>query len=235
MFHTISKWLISRLVEREAPLPPWLRRWVDRDEELLRFESASRRLTSRLRSDAPAWTARQSSDVRAEQLVPAAAHYVRPPAAWYRRPAARVGALCALAASIMLAFAWWQGLTTEHVPSPTISDQALAVQGAGGPISPREGAQLMAAWQASRVHVAAWPARLKDAARRFEAIELRSPATIRPSWEIADATPQRLRRKLSAAVSSQRQEFAAGMKSAYAFFTHRLPTSVAILVGLQDG
>ena len=61
MFRTLLKWRISAAVDRDAELPAALRACVERDAELAVFESASRRLTARLRREAPAWLDQQGA------------------------------------------------------------------------------------------------------------------------------------------------------------------------------
>ena len=93
----------------------------------------------------------------------------------------------------------------------------------------------MAVWRAGRANVGDWQAHLKNAADEFEPFKWHEPVTIFPNVQIVGEAPRRVQEAFDATLASQRQELTAGMKSAYGFFAHRLPTSVAILVGLQDG
>src|SRR4051794_26974483 len=61
MLRSIARWFISRSIDQAAPLPDWLRRWIDRDDEVARFEAASRQLVGRMKNEAPAWIASQSA------------------------------------------------------------------------------------------------------------------------------------------------------------------------------
>src|SRR4051812_41165400 len=86
MFRIIAKWLIGRAIERDAPLPRWAQRWVDRDAELTRFELASRRLGGLLRRDAAGWLALQTGQAPGKTgIVRVARREHRSPVRTHRR------------------------------------------------------------------------------------------------------------------------------------------------------
>ncbi len=240
MLRTIGKWLIGRAIEREAPLPRWLRWWVDRDEELSRFESASQRLGALLRRDAAGWMARQTLEVRKELTGSALVRWSDPPRGWTRRRTAWSLTACALAASALFALANWP--TTGHDAAPP--DSSGGGRLANGQLAsdrdvesiPRiERQRLIAAWRAGRANVNEWKERVKGVSGKIEVLGLREAAAIFAPAEAAGATTERVLAALDAAMASQRQELTSGMRSAYVFFAHRLPASVAHLVGWQEG
>lgn len=235
MIRFIGKWLIDRAIERETPLPRWLRRRVDRDPELARFDAASRRLSTLLRYDAAEWMARYANDRGVERSTSAPDRAVQLRASSIRRRAAWTGAACAMAAGVLIAVAWWQGVGGDS-PSPAASGSRELVAEQNTPsIATTDGTQLLALWEAGRANIGAWQARLKGAADDIEPLDLRDPAKILLTFPIANDTTRRVQEGFSAVLASQQHQLEADVKSAYAFFTYRLPTSVAILVGLQKG
>lgn len=61
MMRAIAKWLISRSLDRNIPLPRWVRKKIDSEPELKQFESLARLLADRLKDDAPIWAATQTA------------------------------------------------------------------------------------------------------------------------------------------------------------------------------
>jgi hypothetical protein len=235
MLRTFGKWMISRASERETPLPGWLRRWADHDQELARFAAASRRLGPLLRRDAAEWL-----DVQTEEVRPARRSHARAsgaeqrpvqlPVGLVRRRFAGAWAAGGVAAALVLAALAWR--------MPTSEDSSVAPVPRGGQaatISPQEREQLILAWRAGRANLGAWQARVKGVSRRIGAYELRRATLKFPRVEIADAATERVLTALDAAAAAQRRELADGVKSAYGFFAERLPASVAALVGWQEG
>ena len=60
MLRVIAQWWISSAIDQDRPLPGWLRRWVQRDPELMQYELMMRQLGDRLKGEAADWVSRPS-------------------------------------------------------------------------------------------------------------------------------------------------------------------------------
>jgi hypothetical protein len=219
MLRKALKWRISSAIDRDAPLGPLLRKRVDQDPVLAEFEAQSRRLCEELRRDAPAWIKQRTS-------LPAAATLQTPPIEidrrrrYRRRRVVGVAAALALAASALVAVAVWQTTGPRRYQRMSQADRA----------------ELAAALVAGRANLAQFAHAITRVDAEVNWSAWRPPLSLDLAARArARASAQRVLAAFDQRVESQRQELAVGAKSACAFFTDRLPASMAALVGLQEG
>jgi hypothetical protein len=231
MYKMLAHWLIGRAAERGKPLPWWLRPVVDRDASLAAFESASRRLGPQLRRDAQQWIQ------ETEEHEPAIA--IRPlrtrsrtahPRSIARRFAWPV-ATCAAAAALMVAIAI--AMRSDDRDKIALADGAAARNEGVAAVAAADRDQFLAAWQAGQTSMV-------DLSQRMQrlSIQVRLPARVESAMlfsevERAGDATERAVARWDAAAATRRQELAADVKSACRFFTRRLPTSLALVMGLD--
>ncbi|HEV3338803.1 MAG TPA: hypothetical protein VG125_00555 [Pirellulales bacterium] len=228
MLHLIARWLISRSIDEDRRAADWLRRWIDRDERLKRFETLSRQLGSQLKDDARVWTASRELPAGAKSPIRPRGVVSRP--ASVRRPRS-VGWSLALSGAALAACAWF---VLGHLPSagdrsgPPGPSEKHGVAQAPAKITAADREWLATAWKTSRAHLGQWRPRAGVLPGRTESLKLPGLA---PVVEAAGSTAGRGLAALDRSMASEQQQLASDAKAAFSFFTYRLPTSMARLVG----
>jgi hypothetical protein len=234
MIRTICKWFISRSIDQKAPLPHWVRKCIDRDHELRHFESRARQVGSRLRRDAPAWSAIQAVEISdneraSRQLASAQASH-----SLVRR---RIGwslAGGALAAGVVIALIkLLDGGDQVYRPNPSGDGQSVAISHDQSS-SALDRQWLITAWNTGRTTFHQLKARSVNLRSRIEVPDMPDFSTIREPAIIAGSIAGRAAATIDSGIQSQRRQFTSDLQSAFAFFTHRLPATAAKLLGLHS-
>jgi len=230
MLHMIARWLISRSIDEGHPLPGWLRRWIDRDDELEQFEMLSRQLGCRLKGDAPGWIASRSLPAGEESAGRRGIVGGQRAANRRNRRLAWSLAACAVAACAGFAIARLQ-MEPDHRERPIPSgDDTMVQMPATATITVADREWLAAAWKTSRTNFGQLQARAKDLPRRAERWRLPGASIVEPV-EVAGSTAGRALATLGRGMDSEQRQLTSDMQTAFSFFTYRLPASVGKLVG----
>lgn len=234
MYKMLAHWLIGRAAEQGEPLPSWLRSVVDRDPTLVQFEAASRRLGPQLRRDATRWVQETEEHEPANTRRPVRTRPRPVPQRSISRRLAWPIATCAAAAALMVAFAL--AMRSEDRDTIASDDEGAAARSQHiAVVAPADRDQLLAAWDAGQMS-------MFDLSQRMQRLSFKvslpprveSASLFREVERAGDATERAVAR-WDAAAASRRQALAADVKSACQFFTRRLPTSLALVMGLGSG
>jgi hypothetical protein len=239
MLHRIARWLISRSIDEDRPVPVWLRRWIDRDEELRQFETQSRQLEGRLKDDACGWIASQA---RSSEAFTGSATSVGRQRRVIAQPATFRGerilrwALGALGAMALATCAWfavarWPWQRAEAERHGQDESRQIAQAPATPTISAADRKWLSATWNSSRASLGQWQARAQELPGRMETLKLPALSAIVEPAEAVGSTTGRALATLDRGMQSEEQQLTSDAKAAYSFFAYRLPASLARLVG----
>lgn len=228
------RWGLERLIdwsiEREAPLPGWLRRLTDRNERLVKYERASRQLCRRLREDVAAWIDCQAGSATESGSM------LRAPVAWRRKPEARqrfawssagyalaAGAAIAAAAMAMIGWSWTSSNSARDAELQGIRavEKVVAI----------DSQWLNSVWSTHRADVERLNSRLTNLPEGVATLKRRGVATVVLPAEAARASAGQAKLAFNASVDSERQRLTEDLKSAAWFFTYQLPSSAAKLAG----
>jgi hypothetical protein len=225
----------------------WLRPWIDRDEELKQFERLSRRLGDQLKDDACGWIASQAVS---SEALPGSATSVGRERCVMAQPATFRGdrrlrwALGALGATALATCAWfavarwqWQGAQAQqrHQDESREIAQAPPMPTTAATISAADREWLSATWNSSRASLGQWQARAQELPGRTEMLKLPGLSAIVEPAEAVGSTAGRALATLDRGMQSEEQQLTSDAKAAYSFFAHRLPASLARLVGWRPG
>jgi hypothetical protein len=240
MLRMIARWYISRSIDEDVRLPNWLRRWIDRDDELKQFEMASRQLDSRLKSDAPGWIASQATGAVEEAVRPQTMVAVTTKSSRRERTIAWSLAASAIAAGAFFAIAWLQSaklpLNEDRVEqSLPGAEKHLALTPSTDTMSAVDREWLITAWKRSRANLGRLKAHAEDLPRRVEVLKMPDASTVVEPAAVAGSTAGRALATLDRGMESERQQLTSDVRAAFSFFAYRLPESVARLVGWQAG
>jgi hypothetical protein len=231
MLHFVAKWLISRSIDENRRPAGWLGRWIDRDDELRRFEILSRQLGDRLSDDA-------RSRISSQQMatggrLPGRPRVVLARQAPFRRRrsvAWSVGGLT-LGTAVVVACAWFVigrlHSKGERATQPDPAEDGRIVATAKLTAADRE--RVVRAWKTG--HESLMRLRLHAFTPRHE---MSNPPDLSPIVEPAEAagsTVGQVLATLDRGMESEQEKLAFDAKAAFSFFAHRLPASIAKLVG----
>src|SRR5579863_6830305 len=213
MFRTIGKWLISRSLDRDESPAAWLRLWIDRDDQLQKFEQASRQVGNRLKRDVAGWIASQTCPGDSEPSGIRRTALPLPTFSRRARWAAWSIVACGAAAAVLALVRWPsdgdQAKTASHPGDPSVTRTSSA-----DVISDDDREWLIAAFTASRTNYQAF----KDRAQSFppSAGELRrdGAATILEPTGIVGAAVGRALALLGRGMQSEQQQLASDVKAA---------------------
>jgi hypothetical protein len=238
MLRMIARWFISRSIDEDVRLPNWLRQWIDRDDELKRFELASRQLDSRLKSDAPGWIASQATGAVEEAVGPRQMVAVTTKSSRRERTIAWWLAASAIAAGAFFGIAWLQSarlpLNEDHFEqSLPGADKRLAATPSTETISAVDREWLIIAWKRGRVNFGRLKAHAEYLPREVEVLKMPDASTIIEPAVVAGSTAGRALAALDRGMESEQQQLTSDVRTAFSFFAYRLPASMARLVGWQ--
>lgn len=230
MLRMIARWLISRSIDEGHRLPGWMRRWIDRDDELNQFEMLSQQLGCRLKNDALGWITSQSLSVGGkstgrQEIVPGQ----RAPNRRKRRLAWSLAALSVAAcAGFAIARLRWERGPLERAISS--GDRTIAQMPAVATITEADREWLAAAWNTSRANLNQWHARADGLSRRAQRWMSPGVSIVEPV-QVAGSTAGRALATLRRSMDSEQEQLTSDMKTALSFFAYRLPVSAGKLVG----
>lgn len=248
MLHFVAKWLISRSIDENRRTADWLRRWIDRDDELKRFEILSRQLGDRLSDDAHRWTCRQeiptgarsadrihSSSFAPRKGVPSRSESRQCAAQHWARRKSRVawsaGGLTLATAAVMVC-AWFVigrlHSREDRAKQPDAAENRRIA--ATAKLTAADRAWVVAAWKTGHKNLVRLRARGLPRANS-EIPKLPDLAPIAEPAEAAGSTVGHVLATLDRGMEAEQQKLAFEAKAAFSFFAHRLPVGIARLVG----
>lgn len=236
MFRLVAKWLISRSIDDDRPAPNWLRHWIDRDHELKQFELLSRQLVRRLKDDSRGRIASLPS-LTGEPSARRQRHVTGHPAS--RRRGHRVdpslGTLSLGALTLAACVGFLVGQLPSHRDQLERSEheetQHIAKPPATAKIDAADREWLATTWKTSRTTLGQLRSQIRTVSGRTDVVKLSNLSAIIKPAEAAGSSAGRALATLDRSMQSQQQQLASDAKATFAFFTRRLPTSVAKLVG----
>lgn len=231
MLRVIVKWMISRSIDEGRPVPAWVRRKIDGDQELKQFELRSRQLGLRLKSEADGWIARQSTPVtepslRTEQV---SANKSLRRMMWFAGAGVAVSA-----ATIGLTVA----LNRSEVDSPiqTGPDSGQSVAATKRTVETdlevaKVGEWLIQSVNKSHATFEQLHSRTPTLPIRFESLKLPTVAQLTEPAKVAGSTASQAFTMLDRGLETEQKRLTSEVRSAFSFFTYRLPMSLAKLAG----
>jgi hypothetical protein len=239
MFRMLARWLISRSIDEGRRVPDWLRHWIDRDHDLKQFEKLSRQLGDDLKKDSGGWIASQAS-AAGEELAGRRRLVVAEPATFrLRHRGAWSLASLSLGTGALAACAWFVVARLQAPPDraeqPTPDAQRQVVQTPEAvTITAADREWLATTWRTTQANFNQLQARARALPARAEILKLPGVSTIVEPAETAGSTTGRALATLDRGMLWQQQQLADDAKTAFSFFTYRLPASLARLVGWRQ-
>jgi hypothetical protein len=231
MLHLIVKWFISRSIDEDRPLPDWLERWIDRNDDLKQFQKRSRQLGNRLKNDAADWIERPVSPAAADSTHHQQVVMPQRASPRLKRTIIRSLAAGALGAICLLAIFQWRSPRDQAGQPVSGNDREIPRVTAVVTMSEADRERLVSRLTGSRAILGQWQARAKDLPG--PALDWKLPRVsviVEPAEVAGSATGQALA-TLDRGMESEQQRLTSEVKTAYSFFAHRLPSSLARLVG----
>lgn len=239
MFHRIARWLISRSIDEDRSVPHWLRSWIDRNEGLKDFETMSRQIGRQLKSDAREWISSQALPGRVESVLsrrlftPNAVSLAR-----VRIMRRSVGAMI-LGTTGVAACAWFTiGHFRSHSDQVKQSDaeggRPIAEAHPTGTITSADREWLATVWRRSRTKLGQLQARATSLPGGAEILNLPSRSAIMQPAQVVASTTGRALAMLDRGIDSEQKQLTSDARAAFSFFAHRLPASLAKLVGWTE-
>jgi|GEM_PF-6509718 len=231
MLRMIAKWMISRSIDEDRAIPGWIRRRIDGDQELKQFELRSRQLGERMKSDAAVWVATTTVPVakpfpefQAGAKARGSRNMVRLTSAWTFASAAAVVAVLTL------------NRPRQNPPDQAgqATNQSIIVT---EPIVAADRESLdMREWMIRTVKKSrATLEELRSSARvlpiRPKELKLPHFSELLEPAKVAGSSTGHVYLILDERLATEQKLLVSELKSAYSFFTHRLPTGIVKLAG----
>ena len=238
MLRVIAQWWISSAIDQDRPLPGWLRRWVQRDPELMQYELMMRQLGDRLKGEAADWVSRPS--LPASMTVPESAERAdrRPMLVPQRdsRPKKQrvvwtVGAVVSAACLFYIAL---RTTSIKDAVPPPVSDgnPQLAQTPRGRILTDTEREKLVRLWKVSRIDISELQRRARELPGQTQDWKLPPASVMIQPVNVAGAKLGHALVTLEQGMETEQKRLTSELKSAASFFTYRLPASVGKLVKL---
>jgi hypothetical protein len=227
MKRAILKWRISRAIDRPQDVSVWLRSQIERDHALKRFEQAARRLERDLRKDSPAWIGHEGSWTDAKATTCAREKVLRK--RWTTSPGFSLSLTAALAACLIGTVLIWNARVDQSSSTP--GEMALADSSVRrtSPVDAKAIAEVIDAG-----HALIQPlARITASRQRLPNMDV-VRSGIRASYDrMVDVDEaDQVWEDVKSMMHKERRHLTTDLRSAYLFFSHRLPRSTARLMGL---
>jgi hypothetical protein len=230
----IIKWIISRAIDEDQPLPDWVRRTVDRDEELKQFERNSLRLCERLKHDAPGWIAAQAVPEAIVREGTDQKNAARPSVVSDRRRV--IGwslSVAALAACIL--FVVFNGVPQiNRQAQPVLTNHPEEVpESERVQITDADREWLVQSLKNTQKTLDQVDSLIRDLPDRTANWKLPPISVIADQAESIGSTAGHALVVLDRGMASEQKRLKSEVQSAVSFFTRRLPDSMARLAGLR--
>lgn len=232
MLRTIFEWLISRSIDQDRPLPDWLKRRVDRDDDLKQFEVRSRQLGDRLRVEAADWIASGASAKANDSALR------RQIVTQHRNAPGRgrqkiVWTLLAGSMAAMLVFAVFQlGSPGDRVARLDPGRDPHLAKAPPVKKTPDPDHKSLVRWLKDKeAKLGQLRSRMNELPSPTEDWKLPDVSVIVEPAKAAGSSAGHALAILDRGVESEQQLLKSELQTAFSFFAYRLPTSVAKLVG----